>query len=75
MRRIWNYIKDYGGIGLGCAIFAVLFVLKVTGVIGWSWWWISAPLWIPIVIDVVLSVVYVAYQVYLTRQANKESEE
>lgn len=21
-------------------------ILKLTGVIGWSWWWVLAPLWI-----------------------------
>jgi len=24
----------------------VLVVLKLTGVIGWSWWWVLTPLWI-----------------------------
>ena len=68
MRRIWNYIKDYGGIGLGCVIFAVLALLKVTCVIDCSWWWVIAPLWVPLVIDLVLSVVYVVYNVYLTKE-------
>lgn len=37
-----------GGIGLGGA-FALLFTaLKLTGVIDWSWWWVLAPLWIPV---------------------------
>ena len=22
-------------------------VLKLTGVIDWSWWWVLAPIWIP----------------------------
>lgn len=22
-------------------------VLKLTGVIGWSWWWVLAPFWAP----------------------------
>jgi fatty acid desaturase len=37
----------------------VLFVaLKLTGVITWSWWWVLAPLWIPLgLILVVLLVV------------------
>jgi len=25
-------------------------VLKLTGYITWSWWWVTSPLWIPIVI-------------------------
>jgi len=28
----------------------VFIVLKLAGVIYWSWWWILAPFWIPFVI-------------------------
>ena len=34
-----------GGIGLGGVLFIVFLVLKLTGTITWSWWWITAPLW------------------------------
>jgi pilus assembly protein TadC len=34
-----------GGIGLGGALFITFFVLKLVGVIDWSWWWVTAPLW------------------------------
>lgn len=37
------------GIGLSGALFLVFLVLKLTGVIAWSWWWVTAPLWIPVV--------------------------
>lgn len=36
-----------GGIsflGLLCIVFIVL---KLTGTIAWSWWWVLAPIWIP----------------------------
>ncbi len=36
-----------GGIGFLSAFFLVLFVLKVTGSLGWSWWWVVAPIWGP----------------------------
>lgn len=26
-------------------LFVVFLVLKLTGYIAWSWWWITAPLW------------------------------
>lgn len=29
------------------SLFLVFLVLKLTGTIGWSWWWITAPLWGP----------------------------
>lgn len=34
-----------GGIGIGSALFLVFLVLKLTGYINWSWWWVTAPLW------------------------------
>jgi hypothetical protein len=39
--------KSSGGIGLGGVVFVVFLVLKLVGYISWSWWWITAPLWIP----------------------------
>ncbi len=30
----------------------VFFVLKVTNTVDWSWWWVFAPLWIPVAIGV-----------------------
>lgn len=36
-----------GGIGLAGATFIVFLTLKLTHVIDWSWWWVTAPLWIP----------------------------
>ena len=32
--------------GGGSSLLLVAFiVMKLTGVIGWSWWWVLAPLW------------------------------
>lgn len=28
------------------ALFVIFLVLKLVGVIAWSWWWVTAPLWI-----------------------------
>lgn len=37
-------------------LFLVFLVLKLCKVITWSWWWVTAPLWIPLglVIAIVL---------------------
>lgn len=33
----------------------VLFIgLKLTGIITWSWWWVFAPVWIPILLSLVI---------------------
>lgn len=37
--------RSSGGIGFAGALFLVFLVLKLTHVIDWSWWWITAPLW------------------------------
>jgi phosphoglycerol transferase MdoB-like AlkP superfamily enzyme len=34
------------GSGLGFVLFVVFLVLKLTHVVAWSWWWVTAPLWI-----------------------------
>ena len=36
-----------GGISF-CGLLTIVFiVLKLTGFIGWSWWWVLAPIWAP----------------------------
>ena len=37
-----------GGIGLDIILFIVFLILKLTGDIDWSWWWVTSPLWIPV---------------------------
>lgn len=37
-----------------CLIFITL---KLTGYIAWSWWWVLAPIWIPISINLVVFVI------------------
>lgn len=47
--------NGYGGL-LGL-VFIVFLVLKLCGVIDWSWWWVTAPLWIPLSISLVVFVI------------------
>lgn len=42
-----------GGIGFSGVLFIVFLVLKLCKVINWSWWWVTAPLWIPSIIVVI----------------------
>jgi hypothetical protein len=35
-------------LGLGGILFLIFMILKLTGHIGWSWWWVTSPLWIPV---------------------------
>lgn len=36
-----------GGIGFFSLLAVAFIVLKLTGTIGWSWWWVLAPVWGP----------------------------
>jgi hypothetical protein len=36
-------------------------VLKLTNYIDWSWWWVTAPLWIPIIILGVVGLITIFY--------------
>ena len=47
------------------SILCLIFItLKLTGYIAWSWWWVLAPIWIPIstilVVFVIVGMLYVA---------------
>ena len=37
--------KTSGGVSFLGLLFIAFLVLKLTHVIDWSWWWITAPLW------------------------------
>ena len=42
------------GIGFGTVLFLVFLVLKLTGNIDWSCWWVTSPIWIPLALGVVV---------------------
>ena len=46
-----------GGVGIGGALFLVFLTLKLCDVINWSWWWVTAPLWIPGLLVIGISLV------------------
>lgn len=51
-----NSVKRSGGIGF-FGMLAILFIgLKLGGIIAWSWWWVLAPLWGPLVFALLLIV-------------------
>lgn len=37
-------------------LFLVFLVLKLTGVVVWSWWWVTAPLWGGVAIILVFAI-------------------
>jgi hypothetical protein len=49
------------GISLTTVLFLIFLILKLTGNIDWSWWWVTSPLWIPLAL--VLSIVGIGFMI------------
>ncbi len=41
------------GIGFWGLLTIAFIVLKLTKTIVWSWWWVLAPMWVPVVIAII----------------------
>jgi hypothetical protein len=43
--------------GFFSAILSIVFIaFKLSGIISWSWWWVLAPLWMPLALALVIIV-------------------
>lgn len=62
--------KRYGSVGVGfCGLLTIVFiVLKLTGVIGWSWLLVLSPLWIPIAVSA-LFIGFVLFVAWLRKRS------
>lgn len=45
------------GISFTSLLFLIFLVLKLTGYITWSWWWVTAPLWGGVAILVAIALI------------------
>lgn len=58
-----NNNSSGGGIGCGTVFLIVFVVLKLVGVIDWSWWWVLSPIWITAGIIVMLVGSYIVVKI------------
>jgi len=61
------------GLGIGTILFLIFLTLKLGewGVVAhWSWWWVTAPLWLPIV-AVVITLLIISIIAVITKLINK----
>lgn len=56
------------GIGFGGILFIVFLILKLTNVIAWSWWWVTAPLWITIALNILIIISIALFQFIIHRK-------
>lgn len=47
-----------GGVGIPAVIQIVFIILKVVGVIEWSWFWVLSPTWISILVAIVALLIF-----------------
>ena len=52
-----------GGIGVAGLLGVAFIILKLTGVINWSWWWVLCPFWIGLAIG--LGIMLIVFVVFL----------
>lgn len=50
-------------LGTFSVMFLLFLVLKLTGVITWSWWWVTSPLWISACIVFFLVIILILLEV------------
>lgn len=48
-----------GGISFAGLLTIAFVVLKLCGVIAWSWWWVLSPVWIMAIIVVIVVIITV----------------
>lgn len=47
--------SENSGIGVLGLLGIVFIVLKLTGFIAWSWWWVTAPFWGPLALALIVA--------------------
>ena len=52
-----NNKQASGGIGFTGLLTIVFIILKLCGIITWSWWWVLSPLWISAILWVIVVVI------------------
>jgi hypothetical protein len=49
-----NNNNSSSGLGLGVILFLIFMTLKLTGNITWSWWYVTLPLYGPILLAIAI---------------------
>lgn len=65
-----SYKSAASGLSFPTVVFIVFLILKLTGLVNWSWWWIFSPIWISFGIVVLIFLIGVIVGVirYLTEK-------
>ena len=67
-----NYSRS--GIGFIGVLQIVFIVLKLCGVINWSWIWVLAPIWIDIIVCLVVLIFIIVVAIIKSKPYKKEKK-
>lgn len=67
-----NKNQASGGLGIGSILLIIFVVLKLTGLIHWSWLWVLSPLWISIILIAIIYIVATASVLISAVRAEEE---
>ena len=66
-----NRNSSSGGLGL-CGVLTIIFiVLKLVGVIIWSWLWVLCPLWIDLLLTIAILIIVAIIDANFRNKYNK----
>lgn len=67
-------MEERSGLGLSTVVLVVFVILKLVGLITWSWWWVLSPIWISaglVLLWVLLEVVIIYLTIYIDGKEKK----
>lgn len=70
-------VVQSGGVGLGGLLFVLFLALRLTDQIDWAWYWVAAPLWIPLAVGLglgLLALLVAAVAVLFTTRRATDAE-
>ena len=50
-------MSERKGLTIDDVLLVVFIILKLCGVINWSWWWVLSPIWINLIIAIFVSLI------------------
>ena len=63
------------GVGLNVVVFIVFLILKLVGLITWSWVWVTSPIWIGVILGILVLVAIEVLKAYLDKRSAKRLRE
>lgn len=59
MNRTHKNYSSNAGVSIDVVVATVFIILKLVGVINWSWWWVLSPLWIGLGVAVLFGLIII----------------